>query len=102
MTERIELAKILNIDVADFWKHLDTTNISSEYKQLLNLLNQLTEKQIIAVLEIVKSMLPAPELRDFLNEVSQLDAEQRKAVVTLVRSSNKKNESQDIQNNENT
>jgi len=80
----IELANILNVDVVEFWKDLKSQNVSSEYRQILKNLNQLTESQLTAVSDTIKSMLPPPEIKKFLNDASQLSDEDRKAFMTLM------------------
>jgi len=79
----IKLAKLLKIDVVEFWQNIETADISPSYRKLLKLLNELPEHKIIAVLEVVKSMLPPPETQKLLEKISQLTDEKRKAIFTL-------------------
>jgi len=84
----IELARVIKVDVADFWKDVDTLGGSSESRELFMLHNRLDKKQLGAVLLMIRSMLPEPEEEEIIETVKALNVEQKKALIDFAKSSN--------------
>jgi len=85
----IELSKVLNIGLSSLFVNIGNESLSEEQHQIIQLLPKLNKKQVLAVLDIVKSMQPPPGLEEIIETVSELSEEQQKALMTFAKAKSK-------------
>jgi len=80
----IELSRVLQIDISTFLFNVGEPFLSKEHQEIIKILTKLKSSQVMALLEITKSMLPPPDLQEIIKIFSNLTAKQKKALIEFV------------------
>jgi len=80
----IALSNVLGVGVAEFWYGVGHVSYSPYYYELIKEAKLLDEKQTIAILTVIRSMLPPPGIEELVKKAVKLNNEEIKSLMTLI------------------